>query len=356
MNRIRIPDRPVCLTSHASVVGRREHEGPFGSCFDLHDTSDRFGQKTWEQAESEMQRLALNTALSRRKCTPEEVDLLLAGDLLNQCVGSSYGLVPFGIPYLGIFGACSTAVEGLGIASLLVGSGASQRAAAVCSSHNCSAERQFRSPLEYGGQRPPTAQWTVTGAAAFLVEPGNFAPCIREVLFGRPQDYGITDANNMGAAMAPAAADTLSTYFFLTGKKPEDFDAIVTGDLGYEGSGILLDLLSRDGIDISQQHKDCGLMIYDRDATDVHAGGSGCGCCGTMLAGHFYGELQSGRLQNILFLATGALMNAASLQQGLSIPGIAHLIHLTAPESNVKQPAQDADFAFRTENSKGVNL
>lgn len=356
MNCVRVPREPVCITSQSSVVGRREHEGPYGSCFDLHDSSDRFGQKTWEQAESEMQRLALNTALSRRKCTPEDADLLLAGDLLNQCVGSSYGLVPFGIPYLGIFGACSTAVEGLGLAALLVGGGISRRAAAVCSSHNCSAERQFRSPLEYGGQRPPTAQWTVTGAAAFLVEQGSFAPCVKEVLFGRPRDYGITDANNMGAAMAPAAADTLASYFSLTGQKPENFDAIITGDLGYEGSGILLDLLSQNGIDIADRHQDCGLMIYDRQTADVHAGGSGCGCCGTMLAGHFLGELQNRRLNSILFLATGALMNAASLQQGLSIPGIAHLIHLTAPESDAEKPAPDADRAFRMKDEKGACL
>lgn len=317
----------------ASAVGKREREGPLGECFDLHDPTDKFGMKTWERAESEMQRLAFNTALAKASASERNVELLLAGDLLNQCVGSAYGLLDFDIPYLGLYGACSTAAEGLMLAALLTAAGYVRTAAVVTSSHNCSAERQYRTPLEYGSQRSPTAQWTVTGAGAFLVRPEGIA-AITEVLPGIVVEKGINDASNMGAAMAPAAASTLLRYFSDSGKSPSDFDGIYTGDLGFEGSALLCELLLAEGLDIRAVHEDCGKMIYHRKKQDVHSGGSGCGCSAVVLASSLLPRMASGELSEILFIGTGAMMSPASLQQGEAIPGIAHLIHLSASKRN----------------------
>lgn len=324
---IRLENAPSVLSA-ASVVGKKEMDGPLARLFDKHDMTDTFGKSTWEKSESEMQRIALNIAMDKGGFNIHDIDAIFAGDLINQCTSSGYGLANFDTQFFGIFGACSTMAEGLVLTSMLVNAGVYSRCAAVTSSHNCTAERQFRFPLEYGGQRTPTAQWTVTGSAAVIVgEHTEGEPYICEVLPGRITDKGINDQANMGAAMAPAAVDTLKRYFDESGKKPSDFSAIFTGDLGYEGSGILADLLSSDGYDISGVHHDCGLMIYDREAQDVHAGGSGCGCAATVLAAHILPEMRAGRLTDVLFMATGALMNTASLQQGLTIPGIAHLVH-----------------------------
>lgn len=311
----------------ATVVGKKEMDGPLSSCFDKFDDTDTFGMDTWEQSESEMQRIALNTALDKANLKIQDVDAIFAGDLINQCTSSGYGLANFDAQFFGLFGACSTIAESMILASMLVDSGKYSRTAAVTSSHNCSAERQFRFPLEYGGQRTPTAQWTVTGAAAVIIEEKGDAPYITEVLPGRVCDKGISDNANMGAAMAPAAADTLFRYFTESGKSPEDFSAIFTGDLGFEGAGILVDFLRVEGYDISRVYNDCGLMIYDRDRQDVHAGGSGCGCSATVFAGYILPKLMSGEYKDVLFMATGAMMNTASIQQGLTIPGIAHLLH-----------------------------
>lgn len=331
---VTLTSRPSIITA-AAVVGKKEIEGPLARCFDRYDETDTFDKPTWEQSESEMQRIALNTALDKGGFKIHDIDAIFAGDLINQCTSSGYGLANFDAQFFGLFGACSTMAESLIISSMLVDSGKYSRTAAVTSSHNCTAERQFRNPLEYGGQRTPTSQWTVTGAAAVIVgEHEESAPYIADVLPGRVCDKGIGDANNMGAAMAPSAVDTLKRYFEESGSVPEDFDAIFTGDLGYEGSGILVDLLRSDGYDISRVHRDCGLMIYDRERQDTHAGGSGCGCCATVFAGHIFRELCEGRLGNILFMATGAMMNTASLQQGLTIPGIAHLLHITTEGEN----------------------
>lgn len=330
----------VTLSSHpslicaSSVVGKKEKDGPLGELFDVCDETDTFEKPTWEQSESEMQRIALNTALDKGGFTIHDIDAIFAGDLINQCTSSGYGLANFDAQFFGLFGACSTMAESMILASMLVDSGKYSRTAAVTSSHNCTAERQFRNPLEYGSQRAPTAQWTVTGAAALIIGTGENTPYIADVLPGRVCDKGINDANNMGAAMAPAAVDTLKRYFDESGSVPKDFDAIFTGDLGYEGSGILVDLLSSDGYDISRVHRDCGLLIYDRERQDMHAGGSGCGCCATVFAAHILPSLYDGRLKNILFMATGAMMNTASLQQGLTIPGIAHLLHIKAGGEN----------------------
>lgn len=313
-----------------TVVGKKEMEGPLSGCFDKYDDTDTFGMPTWEQSESEMQRIALNTALDKGGLTIHDIDGLFAGDLINQCISSGYGLANFDTQFFGLFGACSTVAESMILASILIDSGKYKRAAAVTSSHNCSAERQFRFPIEYGGQRTPTAQWTVTGAAAIVIEAEGDGPYITEVLPGRVCDKGITDNANMGAAMAPAAADTLKRYFDESGKRPDDFSAIYTGDLGNEGSGILIELLNSEGYNISNVHNDCGIMIYDREAQDVHAGGSGCGCSATVFGGYILPRLKRKELHDLLFVATGAMMNSASLQQGLTIPGIAHLLHFKA--------------------------
>ena len=333
---IHLQKKPSVIAS-ASVVGRHEHEGPLGDCFDLHDIKDTFGMDTWEKAESEMQRLALNCALAQCKLSASDIDALFAGDLLNQCVGSSYGLLDFDIPYFGLYGACSTAAEGLILASMLYSGGIFNRCAVVSSSHNCSAERQFRFPVEYGGQRAPTSQWTATGAGAFVLggDDGAAHPIIEDVLPGRAVDKGITDINNMGAAMAPAAIDTLTRYFQESGRTPDSFSMIVTGDLGYEGSAILCDFLNADSSadgTFGANHVDCGLILYDRRTQDKHAGGSGCGCSAVVMASHILRLMRERKLTDILFLGTGALMSPMSLQQGNSIPGIAHLVRLVTPE------------------------
>ena len=329
-------DRPVYIVSSASAVGKNESEGPLGLLFDAVSDDDRFGQETFERAESEMQRLALERAIAKAGLEPDSIDAVFAGDLLNQCVASSYGTLSFGIPLFGLYGACSTAAGGLILASLLLGSGA-RRCAAVTSSHFCTAERQFRFPLEYGGQRTPTAQWTVTGAGAFVLSedkedaaapsPPRAVPRVTAVMPGRAVDRGIDDLSNMGAAMAPAAADTLDR-FFSAGADPGEFDMIVTGDLGREGSEILRDLIASTGRDIRRYHTDCGLMIYDCDGTDRHSGGSGCGCSAAVMASSVLENIRAGVLRRVLFVGTGALMSPLTVNQKATIPAIAHLCEI----------------------------
>ena len=326
----------AAIVAAATVVGAKEHAGPLGGCFDFFGETDRFGQKTWEKAESEMQRMALSAVLSKAGLKQEQVDMLFAGDLLNQCVGSSYGLLSYDIPYFGLYGACSTSAEGLMLAASMIGGGHAKVAAAVTSSHNAAAERQFRTPLEYGGQRPPTGQWTVTGAGAFLLRDpadtgGQVMATVTHALPGIVVDMGITDANNMGAAMAPAAVSTLLRYFDMSGTYPPDYDLIVTGDLGWEGSRILCDLMMAEGRDISDKHSDCGKMIFSRNTQDTHCGGSGCGCAAVVLGGYLLPKLMRGELGRVLFLATGAMMSPDSVKQGQSIPGVAHLLCLESP-------------------------
>lgn len=320
----------VPILGSASVVGKKEHDGPIGDVFDLHDEEDTFGQKTWEKAEAEMQRLAANTALKKCGMTEKDIGVMFAGDLVNQCTSSAYGLLDFYVPYFGLYGACSTAVEGLILSSVMTKNGIYEHAMSVASSHNCSAERQFRTPIEYGAQRSPTAQWTVTGAAAFILGSADSASGKAEIVEAMPGisvEKGIRDASNMGAAMAPAAADTLLRYFSESGKKPSDFDVIATGDLGFEGNAILRDLLHAEGItDGLDRLNDCGMMIYSRGEQDTHSGGSGCGCSAAVFASYFLPRLEDGRIKNMLLIGTGALMSPDSIKQGLGIPGIAHLI------------------------------
>ena len=323
------------IFASARVGGGKESEGPLGKLFDFCDPCDRFGMKTWERAESEMQRMSLNTALAKGETKPEEIGALFAGDLLNQCVGSAYGLQGFGIPYIGLYGACSTCAESLLLASLMVSCGMRNIAAAVTSSHYCSAERQYRMPLEYGSQRAPTAQWTVTGAGAFLVRginekesSGEGKAVVRRCLIGRVQDSGVADAANMGAAMAPAALDTLCRFFKETQANPTDYDLILTGDLGYEGREILCSLMQAEGYDIASVYNDCGCMIYDRVKQDVHGGGSGCGCSAVVFSADILPKIKRGELSRILFLATGAMMSPDSLKQGEKVLAVAHLLEI----------------------------
>lgn len=321
------------IKSFGAVVGKKEGEGPLGDCFDIIHDDTTLGEETWEKAESQMQKDAVASALTKSKLSPAEIDVVFAGDLLNQCISSSYGLRELGIPFYGLYGACSTMAESLSLAGLFADTNLIDNALAVTSSHFCTAERQFRFPLEYGGQRTPTAQWTVTGSGAIVVSAGcssSKPPYINGICIGKIEDLGIKDINNMGAAMAPAGASTIKRYLNSTKTKPSDYDMIITGDLGVLGSTLMLELLQKDGIDISKNHNDCGKMIYDLNKQDVHSGGSGCGCSASVLCGYLLKLIQTGKVDNLLFIATGALMSPTSIQQGESIPGIAHLVHLSS--------------------------
>ncbi len=326
---IRFPHAPA-IHSHACIVGQKEGDGPMGDCFDRIEQDPYFGEKTWEQAESRMQADTLSLAIDKGKLQPAQIDCIAAGDLVNQCTSSTFAIRSLGVPFLGVYGACSTMAESLLISSLLVDGGFCEYAAAVTSSHFSTAERQFRFPLSYGGQRTPTSQWTCTASGAVVVSAKGSGAHVRGACIGRITDYGITDANNMGAAMAPAAADTIFRYLQDTETKPADYDMIVTGDLGNIGSKLLIDLLNAQGADIAAQHHDCGAMMFNEHSQDTHAGGSGCGCAASLLCGHFLPLLERGEIRRILFAATGALLSPMSTQQGESIPCISHLVELTA--------------------------
>lgn len=323
-----LPQPPV-ITAWASVAGKREAEGPLAHTFDIKCRDTYFGQKTWEQAEKKMQQLALNKLLEKAGLSMEELDLVLSGDLLNQCIGSSFTLRNMGIPHLGLYGACSTMAEGLLAAAMAVGGGFADRAVAMTSSHFAASERQYRFPLGYGGQRPPTSQWTVTGSGAALVCREGSGPKITACTIGTVTDLGIQDANNMGAAMAPAAYATIRAHFADLKTGPEDFDRIVTGDLGQIGKELLMQLARRDGVSLGGKLMDCGTLVFDPDRQDVHAGGSGCGCSAITLCGTLLEELRSGKIKKLLFCGTGALLSPTSTQQSLPIPGICHAVSVT---------------------------
>lgn len=320
-------NQPV-VAGFGSVAGKKESEGPLKEYFHKIEYDTKLGCDTWEQAESMLQKEAIQIALEKAQISGELIQLAFGGDLLNQCISTGYSIRGFNIPFLGQYGACSTMVQSLILAGLMVDGGYCKNSLAVTSSHFCSAERQFRFPLEYGGQRTPTAQWTVTGSGAIVVSQYGNGPKLRHCTIGKVVDMGVTDINNMGAAMAPAACDTIKSFLTDTKTKPSDYDLILTGDLGKTGSQLLLELLQKENIDISRRHNDCGMMIYDIEKQDVHAGGSGCGCCGSVLCGYILENMCKGKLKNILVAATGALMSPTANQQGESTPGIAHLIHL----------------------------
>ena len=321
--------QPSVILSHAAVGGRQEGQGPLAAYFDHLSNDSFFGEKTWEKAESAMQKSALSKALEKASLSPGDLDYMLAGDLLNQCIGTSFGLREFGIPFFGLYGACSTMGESLALGSLLIAGGFAHRLGAMTSSHFCTAERQYRMPVPYGSQRTPTAQWTATAAGCVILGREGSGPRITCVTCGKIVDQGITDANNMGAAMAPAAASTLLTFFRDTSTGPGCYDLILTGDLGQVGRDLLFQLLEQEGVSISKQHRDCGLLLYDQQTQDVHSGASGCGCSASVLCGAILQDMAEGRYQNVLFMATGALMSPTMVQQGESIPGVAHLVHLS---------------------------
>lgn len=324
-----ITEHSPSIKAFASIAGGKEGEGPIGRFFDQVEKDSHFGQESWEKAESELQKRTVSLAIKKADLSPGDVNCIFSGDLINQCTSSTYGLRALGIPFLGIYGACSTMAEGLLLASLFVDSGLGENVAAATSSHFSTAERQFRFPLSYGGQRTPTAQWTCTASGAVILSPQGAAPYVKGGTIGTITDLGVTDAGNMGAAMAPAAAATIKSYLEDTGLTPDDFDCIVTGDLGDVGSTLLNQLLMEDNIDISLQHRDCGIMIFDNDTQDTHAGGSGCGCSASVLCGYFLPKIQTGEIKEMLFAATGALMSPMSAQQGQSIPSISHLVHIS---------------------------
>lgn len=323
---ITLSGRPRIL-GYASAVGKKEGEGPLGAGFDAVFADARLGEKTWEKAESRLQKEAFTRALDKAGYSPSQVNVLFTGDLLNQNIASVFGMRESNVPLLNQFGACSTMAQTLCLAAIFVDSGAADVAAAVTSSHFCTAERQFRFPLEYGGQRTPTSQWTATAAGCVLVGMGSGVR-IEDVCIGRMVDMGIRDMNNMGAAMAPAAADTLLRFLQDSGTSLSEYDFIATGDLGAEGSALLKMLLQKEQHTLEENYFDCGLLLYDRQTQDVHAGASGCGCSASVLCSYILNHMTSGHWKNGLFIATGAMMSPTSSQQGESIPGIAHLVHL----------------------------
>ncbi len=321
---------PVSIISWGSVASKKEAGGPLKSYFDVVNVDTSFGENTWEKAESRILTTAVDTALNKANLKYCDIDIIFSGDLMNQCIASTFAIRGMNIPFMGLYGACSTMAESLCAGSVFLQSGAVKRALCATSSHFCSSERQYRFPLEYASMRTPTSQWTVTGGGAVVLEKTGNPPFIKEILIGKIEDLGITDANNMGAAMAPAAASTLKTFFDETATAPSDFDAIFTGDLGAVGSELLYQLLEKNKINIRPCHFDCGKMIFDpKKQSNIHAGGSGCGCCASVLCSYILGALKEGELKNILVVATGALLSPTSSQQGESIPGVAHLVHIS---------------------------
>lgn len=317
---------PPSIISTSSIVGPKEGEGPLREYFDIVVDDDLCGEKSWEKAETKMSIESVKLALDKIKLTPDKVDYLFAGDLLNQIISSSFAARQLQIPFFGLYGACSTMTESLSLASMIIDGDYADYAVAATSSHFSSAERQFRFPLEFGSQRPPTSQWTVTGAGAAVVSKTGEGPYVTYVTTGRVMDFGIKDANNMGAAMAPAAADTIIRHFKDTGFQPEHYDLIISGDLGKVGKELAVDLVMKNGYDISKNFTDCGVEIFDLDRQDVHSGASGCGCSAVVLCGYLYKEIKKGNLNRVLIMSTGALLSPTSSLQGESVPGIAHAV------------------------------
>lgn len=325
-------ERPVYILNSASVVGTKEGQGPLGLLFDKVGRDDMFGCKTWEEAESALQKEAVGLALEKAGLRPEDISYIFAGDLLGQSMATSFGISSYQIPLLGVYGACSTCGESLALGAMSIAGGFADKVACVTSSHFASAEKEFRFPLDYGSQRPLSATWTVTGSGAFVLsdEPeggGRKARArISAMTVGKVVDYGLKDSMNMGACMAPAAASTLEQHFTDFAGQPEEYDKIITGDLGKVGQRVLIDLLRKKGIDISDQHMDCGLEIYDAASQDTHAGGSGCGCSAVTLSAYILKQLEEGNWKKVLFIPTGALLSKTSFNEGMSVPGIAHAL------------------------------
>lgn len=324
---------PPVIAACASVVGDKEGSGPLGKCFDRISNDPYFGESSWEKAESTMIRQCFDILCDKAHTVPSDIDYIFSGDLLNQCVSSVFALKDSKVPYFGVYGACSTMAESLALAAMTIDGDFADKACAITGSHFCSAERQYRFPLEYGGQRPPTAQWTVTGSGAAMLSRTGCGPFITHATAGVINDAGINDANNMGAAMAPAAFDTVKAHLADTGRSIEYYDAIFTGDLGAIGHDIFESFFAAEGIKLGTRYIDCGVLMFDRETQGVNAGGSGCGCSAAVLCGHIIDAMRKGIWKRVLFAATGALMSPTSSQQGSSIPGICHAV---AIESTVE--------------------
>ncbi len=336
MQKITYLDRGIYFESYSAVGGFEEWRGPLGKKFDFIDGSDKFGMKTWEKAEGEMSRISLNLALKKKNISPDNLNVLVAGDLQNQCVASSGGLFTFGIPFLGLYGACSTCTEGLLVLSAMLSTSKNYtRGASVTSSHNCAAERQFRTPLEYGGQRTPSSQWTATASGAFILGKEPTRAKITAFMPGKVIDGYTKDQSNMGAAMALAAFDSIQRFF--EENNADDFDLILTGDLGEVGSLILEDMLreknQKQGAKLATIHNDAGLLLYDKTIQDVHAGASGCGCSASVLASHILPMVEKGEIKKMLLISTGALMSTSSVCQGEHILGVAPIVQIEYEEN-----------------------
>lgn len=332
------PEYPVYILNSASIVGTKEGQGPLGLLFDKIGNDDMFGGKTWEEAESTLQKEAVGLALQKADLRPEEISYIFAGDLLGQSMASSFGVSSYKMPMFGVYGACSTCGETLTLGTMSIAGGFAEKCVCVTSSHFASAEKEFRFPLEYGNQRPLSATWTVTGSGAFVL--GAYSGSgvqkararITGMTVGKIVDYGLKDSMNMGACMAPAAADTLEQHFADFSSRPEEYDKIITGDLGKVGQRVLTDLLCERGYDISDRHMDCGLEIFDAQSQDTHAGGSGCGCSAVTLSAYILKQLQEKNWKKVLFMPTGALLSKTSFNEGMSVPGIAHALVIESLE------------------------
>lgn len=321
---------PPSIVGTATIVGPKEGEGPLKDYFDIILEDDYWGEESWEKCESKMQEEAIKLALTKANLTQNDIDYLFSGDLLNQIVSSTYSARQLNIPYFGLYGACSTMSESLSLGAMAIDGEFAEKVVCATSSHFSTAERQYRYPLEFGTQRTFSAQWTVTGCGASVLSLNGKGPYITYVTTGKVIDPGIKDVNNMGAAMAPAAIDTISTHFKDTGYTPDDYDLIVTGDLGEVGKNIVLDLLQNEGYDVSKNYTDCGVEIFDNKRQDTHAGASGCGCSATVFNGYIYSELMKGNLNKVLLVSTGALHSPITSYQGESIPGIAHGVTISS--------------------------
>ena len=319
---------PPTILETAAIVGPKESNGPLAEYFDKCIEDEFWGEDSWEKAESKFVKETVNTVLEKSGVAAKDIDYVFAGDLLNQCISSSFAMRDSNMPFFGLFGACSTFVEGLCIGSVFIDSGACNNVLCATSSHFCSAEKQFRFPLELGNQRTPTSQWTVTGSGAAILSKQGNGPRITHITPGIIVDLGIKDANNMGAAMAPAALSTICTHFEDTGRTPDYYDAIITGDLGYIGKDILNDLCKKNGYDISTRYNDCGVLMFNQKKQDTHSGGSGCACIATVFSGYLFKLMKEQKIKKLLLVATGALMNSTTSQQGESIPGIAHAVSI----------------------------
>lgn len=324
--------KPVFIKESAAIVGTKEGAGPLGDLFDMVGEEDMFGCNTWEEAESSLQKDAVYMTLGKAGLKPQDIRYLLAGDLLGQSIASSFGLMNYEIPLFGLYGACSTCGESLGLGSMLVAGGMAEHVMCVTSSHFASAEKEFRFPLEYGNQRPLSATWTVTGSGAFILSAKNTQAKakITGITTGKIIDFGVKDSMNMGACMAPAAADLIYQNLMDFNRQPGDYDKIITGDLGSVGQTALLDLLKEKGFDIARQHMDCGMEIFDSKAQDTHAGGSGCGCAAVTLSAYILPKIAEGIWKRVLFVPTGALLSKTSFNEGQTIPGIAHGVIIEA--------------------------